>query len=316
VDYGGISQYSGDCLFEVFVEGRSVMGTTGGTSTLIIPASASRTLAGSRLRWWGLNVATISLVALWLFPIYWLILTSIKPTEEIDRAVPVFFFRPTLENYYDLFARFSFARVLQNSFVVTSTTTVLVIAAGVLAAYALARMHVPGGKQIALWILSLRFIPTIAVGIPFYLMWQRLNLLDTYPGLILVYIAFNLPFAIWLMRGFLVDLPPDLDEAAMLDGLSRLQIIRRIIVPVASPGIAATAIFTFVFTWNEYLMALLLTSVRATTVPVTVSKFIMAYAILWGDVSAAAVIELVPMLFVVFLLQRHIVRGITLGAVK
>jgi multiple sugar transport system permease protein len=268
------------------------------------------------LRRAGLSGMTVTLVALWLFPIYWLIITSFKPTEAIDRAIPVFVFRPTFENYRDLFARFNFAHILQNSLVVTGTTTAVVIAAGVLAAYALARMHVPGGKQIALWILSLRFIPVIAVGIPFYLMWQRLNLLDTYLGLVLVYVAFNLPFAIWLLRGFLVELPLDLDEAAMLDGLSRLHIIRRIIVPVALPGVAATAIFTFVFTWNEYLMALLLTAVRATTVPVTVSKFIMAYAILWGDVSAAAVIELVPMLIVVFLLQRHIVRGITLGAVK
>jgi multiple sugar transport system permease protein len=284
--------------------------------SVALPQHSPSVVRGIRLRAWTLNGFTVALVVLWLFPIYWLILTSIKPTREIDSLVPLFLFHPTLENYGDLFARFNFARILQNSLVVTGTTTVVVIALGMLAAYALARMRVPGGKHIALWILSLRFMPTIAVGIPFYLLWQRLNLLDTYLGLILVYIAFNLPFAIWLLRGFLVELPLDLDEAATMDGLSRIQIVRRIIFPVALPGIAATAIFTFVFTWNEYLMALLLTAVRSTTVPVTVSKFIMAYAILWGDVSAAAVIELVPMLIVVFLLQRHIVRGITLGAVK
>jgi multiple sugar transport system permease protein len=284
--------------------------------SVALPQHRPSVVRGIRLRAWTLNGFTVALVVLWLFPIYWLILTSIKPTREIDSLVPLFLFHPTLENYGDLFARFNFARILQNSLVVTGTTTVVVIALGMLAAYALARMRVPGGKHIALWILSLRFMPTIAVGIPFYLLWQRLNLLDTYLGLILVYIAFNLPFAIWLLRGFLVELPLDLDEAATMDGLSRIQIVRRIIFPVALPGIAATAIFTFVFTWNEYLMALLLTAVRSTTVPVTVSKFIMAYAILWGDVSAAAVIELVPMLIVVFLLQRHIVRGITLGAVK
>lgn len=284
--------------------------------TLTAPATRRPAQTTARLREWGLSGFTVALVAFWLFPIYWLILTSFKPTEEINSAVPLFIFHPTLENYGDLFARFNFTHILLNSLVITGATTVCVIAAGLLAAYALARMHVPGGKHIALWILSLRFIPPIAVGIPFYLMWQRFNLLDTYLGLILVYVAFNLPFAIWLLRGFLVELPLDLDEAATMDGLSRLQIVRRIILPVALPGVAATAIFTFVFTWNEYLMALLLTAVRSTTVPVTVSKFIMAYAILWGDVSAAAVIELVPMLIIVFLLQRHIVRGITLGAVK
>ena len=274
--------------------------------------------AGARtgVRGWTLNGITVGLVAFWLFPIYWLFITSIKPTEEIDRQVPLFIFHPTWDNYRDLFGRFHFLHILQNSLVITGATTVMVIILGMLAAYALARMRVPGGKHIALWILSLRFMPTIAVGIPFYLVWQRLNLLDTYVGLILVYVAFNLPFAIWLLRGFLLELPLDLDEAATMDGLSRVQIVRRIILPVALPGVAATTIFTFVFTWNEYLMALLLTAVRSTTVPVTVSKFIMAYAILWGDVSAAAVIELVPMLIIVFLLQRHIVRGITLGAVK
>lgn len=132
----------------------------------------------------------------------------------------------------------------------------------------------------------------------------------------MVYVAFNLPFAIWLMRGFLAEVPFEIEEAALLDGLSRLQIIGRIVVPIVLPGIAATAIFTFVFCWNEYLMALLLTSVDRTTVPMTISKFLMPYAILWGDLTAATVIQLMPMLIVVFILQRHIVRGMTLGAVK
>jgi len=142
------------------------------------------------------------------------------------------------------------------------------------------------------------------------------NLLDSWLGLILVYVAFNLPFAIWFLRSFLAEVPVELEEAALLDGLSRLQIIRRVVVPVAMPGLASTAIFTFVFMKNEYLMALLLTSIRAVTVPVTITKFVLPYSILWGDLSAAVVIQLVPMLAVVFLLQRHIVRGMTLGAVK
>jgi multiple sugar transport system permease protein len=279
-------------------------------------SKAYHTSRASRLRTLALNGMTWSLVALWLFPIYWLMLTSFKPTVDINNPIPLFIFTPTPENYIDLFARFNFVRVLQNSLVITAATTATVVVLGMMAAYALARMSIPGKRHIALWLLSLRFMPAIAVAIPYYLMWQRLNLLDTYLGLILVYVSFNLPFAIWLLRGYLVELPLDLDEAAMLDGLSRLQIVRRIMFPVALPGIAVTGIFTFVFTWNEYLFALLLTGLHSSTVPVTVSKFIMAYEILWGQVSAAAVIELVPMLIVVFLLQRHIVRGITLGAVK
>jgi multiple sugar transport system permease protein len=263
-----------------------------------------------------LSFAAVFVVGLWLFPVYWILLTSFKPIREINSAIPVFIFTPTTENYSDLFAKFDFARVLMNSIVVTFVTCALVVVLGIMAAYSLARMKVPGEKHIALWILSLRFMPPIAVAIPFYIKWQDFHLLDTYPGLIIVYVAFGLPFAIWLLRGFLADVPVELEEAALLDGLSRLQIIWRIVVPVILPGIASTAIFTFVFTWNEYLMALMLTSFNAVTVPVTIAKFVMPYTILWGDLSAAVLIQVVPMLIVVFLLQRHIVRGMSLGAVK
>jgi multiple sugar transport system permease protein len=259
---------------------------------------------------------TVGLVMLWLFPIYWIFLTSFKTPLIINEAVPVFWFMPTLENYHHLFDEFKFARILQNSLIIVSVTTVVVIVLALLAAYALGRMDVRGGKHIALWMLSLRFMPPIAIVLPYFIVWQRIGLIDTYLGLILIYVAFNLPFAIWLLRGFLVEVPRDLDEAATLDGLGHLAILRRIILPVVAPGVAVTAIFTFMFTWNEYLMALVLTSRNATTVPVTVSKFIQAYSILWGDVGAAATIELLPVLVVVFLLQRHIMRGITLGAVK
>ena len=279
-------------------------------------APAGRGRRAGRIMPGLLKVAAVLVVAAWLFPVYWIVLTSFKPASEINNPTPTFLATPTLDNYRDLFGQFDFAHVLTNSIAIACISCAIVIVLGVLAAYALARMDVPGAKHIALWILSLRFIPAIAVGIPFYLEWQKLNLLDSWTGLVLVYVAFNLPFAIWLLRGFLAEVPIELEEAALLDGLSRLQIIRRIVVPVALPGLASTAIFTFVFMWNEYLMALLLTSVDAVTVPVSITKFIMPYSILWGDLSAAVVIQLIPMLVVVFLLQRHIVRGMTLGAVK
>jgi multiple sugar transport system permease protein len=265
----------------------------------------------------GIVVALIAgVVLLWLFPIYWIVLTSFKTPRIINEKVPVFWFTPTMENYEHLFGDINFGRPLLNSMIVTSATTVIVIVLGLLAAYALGRMDVPGGKHIALWMLSLRFMPPIAIVLPFFIAWQRTGLIDTYLGLILVYVAFNLPFAIWMLRGFLVEVPRDLDEAAMLDGLGHIAILRRIIFPVIAPGVAVTAIFTFVFAFNEYLMALVLTSRNASTVPVTVSKFIQPYTILWGDVGESATIQLLPILVVVFLLQRHIMRGITLGAVK
>ena len=271
---------------------------------------------GSRLRG-GIGTALIGgFVLLWLFPIYWIVLTSFKTPLIINEKTPVFYFTPTMENYTHLFQEFNFVRPLTNSLIVTGVSTVAVVILGLLAAYPLARMDVPGGKNIALWMLSLRFMPPIAIVIPFFLAWQRLGIIDTHLGLILVYTAFNLPFAIWMLRGFLVEVPRDLDEAAMLDGLSHLAILRRIIFPVIAPGVAVTAIFAFVFAFNEYLMALVLTSRNASTVPVTIAKFIQPYSILWGDVGASATIQLIPILVVVFLLQRHIMRGITLGAVK
>lgn len=273
----------------------------------------ARAVRGS-LSW--AKLGAVFVVGLWLFPFYWIVLTSLKPIKEINSVVPKFIFFPTAENYQQLFTKFNFAEVLVNSLVITFVSCFVVIVLGVLAAYALARMKVPGEKQIALWILSLRFLPPIAVAIPFYILWQDLNLLDTYAGLILIYVAFNLPFAIWMMRGFLADVPIALEEAALLDGLTRLQIIRRVVVPVVMPGIASTATFTFVFTWNEYLMALLLTDFKSVTVPVTIATFVEPYTVLWGLLSGAVVIQVVPMLVIVFLLQRHIVRGMTLGAVK
>ena len=278
---------------------------------------SDRARPGSGRVWGGVMVALLGgFVLLWLFPIYWIVLTSFKTPLIINEKTPVFFFTPTMENYSHLFTEFNFARPLWNSLVVTSISTIVVIILALLAAYALARMDVPGGKNIAVWMLSLRFMPPIAIVIPFFIAWQRLGIIDTHLGLILVYVSFNLPFAVWMLRGFLVEVPRDLDEAAMLDGLGHVAILRRIIFPVIAPGVAVTAIFTFVFAFNEYLMALVLTSRNASTVPVTVAKFIQPYSILWGDVGAAATIQLVPILIVVFLLQRHIMRGISLGAVK
>ena len=286
-------------------------------SSISTSERGNRRAAGDGFSWPRLGtIAAVFVVGLWLFPVYWIVLTSLKPIKEINSATPSFIFTPTGENYWELFTKFDFARVLMNSLVITFVSCFVVIVLAVLAAYALGRMKVPGEKHIALWILSLRFLPPIAVAIPFYIQWQDLHLLDTYLGMILIYVAFNLPFAIWMMRGFLADVPVALEEAALLDGLTRLQIIRRVVVPVVMPGIASTAIFTFVFTWNEYLMALMLTAFKSVTVPVTIAKFVQPYTVLWGSLSAAVVIQVVPMLVVVFLLQRHIVRGMTLGAVK
>jgi multiple sugar transport system permease protein len=156
----------------------------------------------------------------------------------------------------------------------------------------------------------------MVIVLPYFKMASFLNLIDTQIVLIIIYIAFGLPFAVWIMRGFLLDLPKEIEEAGRLDGLNWLQIIFRLILPMAAPGIAVTTIFTFVFSWNEFLFALFLTYDKATTMPVALQKTIDLYNVLWGSLSAGAVIQLVPMILVVFLLQKHIARGLALGAVK
>ena len=263
-----------------------------------------------------LTVGAAALTAVWLFPEIWMLLTSFKTNTDITSRVPVILFHPTWEHYRTLLVTYHFTQFFRTSFVIASITTIFTIAVGCLAAYALGCIEHRRSKDIAMWILSQRMMPPIAVIIPFFILFRIYNLIDTYVGLIVVYLVPALPFAIWLLRSFFRDIPPAVREAALLDGLRHWQILRDIVAPLAGPGIAVTAIFTFIFTWNEFLFALFLASERAVTVPVGISQLILAYQVLWGEVAAAGALALLPLLLVVFYLQRHIVRGMTLGAVK
>jgi len=257
------------------------------------------------------------LVFIWLIPVIWVALTSIKPTAIINSSVPVFFDFPlTLDHYIEVFDRFRFGRAMLNSFITVGVSTVIVMIVALPAAYAVARMNLMHGDTWALVILSLRFMPGMVIVLPYFKMATFFNVIDTQIVLIVVYVAFGLPFAVWILRGFLLDLPKEIEEAARLDGLSWLQIIFRLIMPMAAPGIAVTAIFTFVFSWNEFLFALFLTFDKGSTMPVALQKTIDLYNVLWGSLSAGAVLQLLPMILVVFLLQKHIARGLALGAVK
>ncbi len=264
-----------------------------------------------------LNWLAVIVVGLWLVPVVWVALNSIKPNYDINSPVPVVFdFEPTTDHYFEIFDRFQFDEAIANSLIVVGLSTLIVMLIAMPAAYACARIGLKGADTWAVVILSLRFMPAVVVVLPYYMMATWVDLVDSRTVLIVVYIAFGLPFAVWVLRGFLLDLPREVEEAARLDGLRRLQIIWRIILPMAMPGVAVTTIFTFVFSWNEFLFALFLTDYKATTIPVALQKTIDQYNVLWGSLSAGAVIQLLPMLVVVFLLQRHIARGLALGAVK
>ena len=265
----------------------------------------------------ALKMLAVTVVIVWLMPVLWVMLTSIKPTALINSAEPTFFlFTPTAEHYVEIFTRFGFGEVIINSLVAVGLSTLIVMILAFPAAHAISRMGLMSGDFWALFVLSLRFMPGVVVVLPYFKMANSFGIIDTLPALIIVYVAFGLPFAVWILRGFLLDLPREVEEAGRLDGMGWLRIVFILVLPMAAPGIAVTAIFTFVFSWNEYLFALFLTFQKATTIPVALQKTIDVYNVLWGSLSAGAVIQLFPMIAVVFLLQKHIARGLALGAVK
>lgn len=251
-----------------------------------------------------------------LFPIVMIMLTSFKTRIDALAVPPVWIFQPTLANYIGIFSLYDFTQYFINSTIAATVSTLLAVLLGAPAAYALARYDFRARSNLAFWILSLRMTPVIAAIIPLFIMLRNVSLLDTLEGLILVYTTFNLPFMIWMMRGFFEDLPVELEESAMVEGCSRYGAFMRVSLVLAAPGLAAAAIFTFLFTWNEFLFALILTGTRARTMPVAVQLFMRETGIDWGHMCAAAVVMMVPMLIFTLFIQRYLVRGLTMGAIK
>ncbi|MGO9774288.1 MAG: carbohydrate ABC transporter permease [Roseiarcus sp.] len=270
--------------------------------------------------------AVLSVIMVFLlFPIYWMIATSFKPVEAILTRPPTWVFTPTLDNYLFAFREANFALYIKNTLIVAGCSTILVLAMGSLASYSFARYNV-GKGHLMFFILSTRMMPAIAVIIPYFLIFrtlgstaigQSLSLgLDRLGALIVCYTMFNLPFAIWLMHSFFQDIPRELEDTARLDGYTRIQVLRKVVLPLAAPGLAVTAIFCLLFSWNEFLFAFLLTRESAKTITLGVSGFWTQRGILWGPLAAAATICVTPMLIFALILQRHIARGLTFGAVK
>lgn len=255
-----------------------------------------------------------------LAPVYWMITISFK--HEIDQfAVPPkwFVFSPTLEHYTDAFIARSFGQYLVNSAIVAVSSTACALILGTLAAYALARFRMPYrlDRKLALWILSTRMFPAIVTAVPLFLIMRDLRLLNTQLSLVIVYTGFNLPFVVWMMRGFFAELPRDLEEAAMVDGDSRLGALWRVVLPLVAPGLAATAVFCLIVSWNEFLFALVLTQTdTAMTLPVGIAGRVTQYGIEWGAMSAAAVVAMIPILVFALSVQKFLVRGLSLGAIK
>ncbi|PTQ09798.1 sugar ABC transporter permease [Sphingomonas oleivorans] len=253
----------------------------------------------------------------YLAPFLTIVLTSFKPAAEViaspPRLLPSHF---SIENYLHMASALNIGRSMWNSLVVTFGSTAIAMALGSMAGYAVARSHSPVVRSFFLLALLARVVPPVTLAIPILGMIRWAGLIDTQIGLILVHAALNLPFVIWMSSGFFQDIPADLEEAAIVDGCNRFTAFTRIILPVATPGLAATAIFAAMLSWNEYLFALLLTNVEAKTAPVAVSELLNVYSSEWGAMTAAGTLFTIPVLILAIIIQRRIVEGMAMGAVK
>jgi multiple sugar transport system permease protein len=250
-----------------------------------------------------------------LFPIFWMAVMMVMPSDDMFARPTVWLFKPTLD-HFDYVLKHGFLWNLLTSFILCSVSTTFVILIGTPAAYAFARFEMKLKDDLFLFILETRMAPPVCLVIPFYLIYAKLGLLDTFVGLALAYMTFNLSFYVWVLRSFCRDLPVELEEAAMLEGWSQMQIFRRIVFPLLRNGIVATAVLCFIFAWNEFLFAFMLGGESLQTLPVSIPKLITSQGVRWGEMAVVGITALVPVLVAVFLLQRHIVRGLTLGAVK
>lgn len=266
-----------------------------------------------------LYALTIVLMILIAFPMYWLITTSFKVPADTTANPPVIIpTRFTLDNYVNAFKTAGVPRAFANSVIVALAATFFTTLLGSMAAYALAKSYLAYAirRGLMIWILITRIFPPVTTAIPYYVIVRRLHLADTHIALIVTYVAYGLPFVIWLMLGFFQDMPPEIEKAAIVDGCSFWQRFRRVVLPLALPGLAVTSIFAFIYAWNELLYASMITSFKAKTIPVVVSGFISDQFLRWGEMTAIGTLMVIPVLVFAAGAQRYLVRGLTFGAVK
>ena len=268
-----------------------------------------------RLSWWAERALLLLVSTVVLFPIGWMFLTAFKrPRDAYSLALD---FEPTMQNFATVFSDpWNLGGMVLNSVVVAVVTVAIAVPCAALAAYSFSRFRVRGRKFLFFLILSTQFIPAVVIVLPFFLMFRTLDLLDTRIALIVVNLAIVTPFVIWMIKGFIDAIPTDSEEAAMIDGASRLRVIRDIVLPMAAPGILTSSIFCFILTWNEFLFALILTRRDAVTLPVGLVSFRTERGDLWELMSAAGVMITVPIFVMALLIQKHFTRGMTAGAVK
>lgn len=271
----------------------------------------------SAIRRMALAAAAGLMLAVWAFPVVWGLLTSFKTERDVLAYPPVWLFRPTLDNYREvLFGTSSILPNLWSSVVVASASTLLTMLIAVPAAYALARLRYPGKKASGFYVLATQMLPPVGLIIPYYLVLQKIGMLDSYSGLTAIYLTFALPFAIWLMVSYFEDVPFEMEEAALLDRAGRLRTLWYVILPQVAGGIAVTTVFVFLNAWNEFLFAVVLGGNNVRPVTVAMFNFISVEQTQWARLAAGAMLAMAPVILIGLFAQRHIVKGLTVGAVK
>ncbi|MGQ9501372.1 MAG: carbohydrate ABC transporter permease [Anaerolineae bacterium] len=265
-------------------------------------------------------VVLIVALVLFMFPVIWMFLTSFKTEAEYFSYPPVFIphdFSP--RNYLNAMMLPPDGRGglqgLRDSLIVALSTTVVSMLTGSLAAYSLSRFKT-GGENLSFWILSTRMFPPVAAALPLFLIFKEFKLLDTHWALIIANTVFNLPFVVWMLKGFFDDLSPEMEEAALIDGCTHWGVFARVALPLITPGLVATSLFSFIFAWNEFMFALLLTRRSVRTLTVIVPSLVGGHEILWGEIAAIGTIAIIPGIILSVLFQRFLVRGLTMGAIK
>ncbi len=257
-----------------------------------------------------------AVIAFSLFPFYWMVAASFKTQTDLLASPPLWLFTPTLQNYQDIFADSKVIGAVGNALIVATSTTLLAVLLGAPAAFALARYEFRGKADLWFWFISNRMISPIVLALPIYMLALQMRILDTHLVLVLIYLTFTLPIVVWICTDQFKSIPPELEQAARLDGASQFTIFRKIYLPLGAPGIAVSAIFSFMFSWNELLYALVLTRRNVQTAPVIATSFMSGYELPWGKIMATGTVIVLPVTIFALIVSRHMVRGLTMGATK
>lgn len=294
-----------------------------------LPSYRRPSLLGRILFW----LAVVVILLFFTFPLYWMLVTSLKLTAEVTMLPPDLIpwaqFKPTITNYVQIMTKIpagllgtetykqsEFPQAMLNSVLISGATTVIAVMLGTLAAYAFSRFRIPGEGDVLFFILSTRMLPPVVTLVPLFVMFTNLGWRNTFHGITLLYVAAGLPFVVWMMKGFFDEIPREYEEAAMIDGYSRLEAVWMIVIPEAVPAMFATAVFVLITAWNEFIFVQLLNPAKFTTVPPFLYAIIGYGRVEWGRMAATSVIFLIPIVIFTWLVRNHLVRGVTFGAVR